>query len=69
MCNRNRYRVWRFLGKGFLKGTQIAGGYIPEAHTDFIFSVIGEEWGFIGATILLVFYGILIYKFIKLQKF
>ncbi|HBJ2610556.1 rod shape-determining protein RodA [Clostridium botulinum] len=57
-----------FLGKGFLKGTQIAGGYIPEAHTDFIFSVIGEEWGFIGAAILLVFYGILIYKFIKTAK-
>ncbi|AUM96771.1 TPA: rod shape-determining protein RodA [Clostridium botulinum] len=57
-----------FLGKGFLKGTQISGGYIPEAHTDFIFSVVGEEWGFIGATVLLVLYGILIYKFIKTAK-
>ncbi|MCR1935307.1 rod shape-determining protein RodA [Clostridium tepidum] len=57
-----------FLGKGFLKGTQIAGGYIPEAHTDFIFSVVGEEWGFIGAVILLLAYGILVYKFIKTAK-
>ncbi len=58
-----------FLGKGFLKGTQISGGYIPEAHTDFIFSVVGEEWGgFIGATVLLMLYGILIYKFIKTAK-
>lgn len=56
------------LGKGFLKGTQIAGGYIPEAHTDFIFSVVGEEWGFIGGVVLITLYTILIYKFIKTAK-
>ena len=54
------------LGKGFLKGTQISGGFVPEAHTDFIFSVVGEEWGMIGAIILLIIYGILIIKFIKI---
>jgi rod shape determining protein RodA len=54
------------LGKGFLKGTQIAGGFVPEAHTDFIFSVVGEEWGMLGAIILLIIYGILIVKFIKI---
>lgn len=56
------------LGSGFLKGIQAAGGYIPEAHTDFIFSVVGEEWGFIGSILLLVLYGILIYRMIKLAK-
>ncbi|MBC2580628.1 rod shape-determining protein RodA [Clostridium sp. DJ247] len=56
------------LGKGFLKGTQISGGFVPEAHTDFIFSVVGEEWGLIGAVILLILYGILIYKFINIAK-
>lgn len=53
------------LGKGFLKGTQISGGFIPEAFTDFIFSVVGEEWGLVGALGLILLYGILIYRFIK----
>ncbi|WP_097026086.1 rod shape-determining protein RodA [Clostridium peptidivorans] len=56
------------LGKGFLKGTQIEGGFIPEAHTDFIFAVVGEEWGLIGAIFLLTLYAILIYKFIKIAR-
>lgn len=51
-----------------MKGTQISGGFIPEAHTDFIFSVVGEEWGLIGAAILLFVYGIIIYKIIKIAK-
>jgi rod shape determining protein RodA len=54
------------LGKGFLKGTQISGGFVPEAHTDFIFSVVGEEWGMIGAIVLLIVYGTLIVRFIKI---
>lgn len=56
------------LGKGFLKGTQISGGFIPEAHTDFIFSVVGEEWGLVGAIFLLFLYGLLLYRFIKIAK-
>lgn len=56
------------LGKGFLKGTQVAGGFIPESHTDFIFSVVGEEWGLLGAVFLLTLYGILIYKFINIAR-
>jgi rod shape determining protein RodA len=55
------------LGKGFLNGTQIAGGFIPEAHTDFIFSVVGEEWGLIGAAVLLLLYALLLYRFIKIS--
>jgi rod shape determining protein RodA len=42
-----------FWGKGYLEGSQIRYGFVPERHTDFIFCTIGEEWGFVGAAILL----------------
>jgi rod shape determining protein RodA len=42
------------LGKGFLKGTQNALDFLPEQHTDFIFTVLAEEWGFVGAILLLL---------------
>jgi rod shape determining protein RodA len=57
-----------FLGKGFMKGTQVSGGFIPEASTDFIFSVVGEEWGLFGALALISLYGYIIYKFIDIAK-
>ena len=41
-------------GKGFLKGTQNALSFLPEQHTDFIFSVLAEEWGFVGAVALVL---------------
>jgi len=41
-------------GKGFLQGTQNALSFLPEQHTDFIFSVLAEEWGFIGSAVLLL---------------
>ena len=47
-------------GKGFLKGTQNALAFLPEQHTDFIFSVLSEEWGFVGSTTVLVLFLILI---------
>lgn len=53
------------LGKGFLKGTQIQGGYIPENYTDFIFAVVGEEWGLIGAIVLIILYAIFLYRIIR----
>jgi rod shape determining protein RodA len=43
-------------GKGFLHGTQVNLEYLPARHTDFIFSVLGEEWGFVGVSIVLVLY-------------
>lgn len=47
------------LGKGYLAGTQSQLQFVPEHHTDFIFCVLGEEWGFAGAVLLLCLYGIL----------
>jgi rod shape determining protein RodA len=43
-------------GKGFLHGTQVNLEYLPARHTDFIFSVLGEEWGFVGVSIVLTLY-------------
>lgn len=48
------------LGKGWFSGTQNQLNFLPERHTDFIFSVIGEEWGFLGACLLLMCFFILI---------
>jgi len=47
-------------GKGFLKGTQSALSFLPEQHTDFIFSVLAEEWGFIGSLVLILVFFMLI---------
>ncbi|MGW9684086.1 rod shape-determining protein RodA [Flagellimonas sp. 2504JD1-5] len=45
-----------FFGKGFLEGTRTKGDFVPEQHTDYIFSSVGEEWGFAGtATVILLF--------------
>lgn len=44
------------FGKGFLKGTQNALSFLPEQHTDFIFSVLAEEWGFLGAAAIILLY-------------
>jgi rod shape determining protein RodA len=49
----------RFMGKGFKKGTQSQLNFLPEHHTDFIFSVFSEEHGFIGAFVLLILYSLL----------
>jgi len=56
----------RLLGKGFLHGTQTQLRFLPEHHTDFIFSVVAEEWGFIGATVLIFLYLLLVTKIIAI---
>ncbi|WP_457551805.1 rod shape-determining protein RodA [Desulfobacula sp.] len=48
-------------GKGFLKGTQNALSFLPEQHTDFIVSVLSEEWGLVGCSILLILYFVLLF--------
>jgi rod shape determining protein RodA len=55
-------------GKGFLHGTQNQMGYLPTKSTDFIFSVISEEWGFIGAAILVIALFALIYRCFKIAS-
>lgn len=49
------------LGKGLFNGTQTQLGFVPEHSTDFIFTVVGEELGFVGATVLLALYGLLLW--------
>lgn len=56
------------LGKGFLQGTQIRYGFVPEKHTDFIFCTVGEEWGFAGALVLLTLYCLLILRLMRMGE-
>lgn len=53
-------------GKGFAKGSQTQSGFLSEPYTDFIFSVIAEEFGLIGVSIILVLFGILIWRIMKI---
>lgn len=55
-----------FMGKGFIHGTQTQLGFLPEKTSDFIFAVVAEEFGFIGAIILLLLLGVIIYRGIKI---
>ena len=54
------------FGKGYLKGTQVHGGWVPERQTDFIFSDIGEEFGFVGCVAVLCLYGVLIWRGVRI---
>ena len=56
------------LGKGFLKGTQTQGDFVPEQHTDFIFTSVGENFGFWGSTLLMLLYMALIFRIITLAE-
>ena len=53
-------------GKGFLKGTQSYIDFLPEKHTDFIFTLFSEEYGFIGSVILLLIYAIIIFRILRI---
>ncbi len=58
-----------FFGKGFLRGTQTHLAFLPEHHTDFIFSVLAEEWGFLGSAILLTAYLVFLMEIIKIASY
>ncbi|UTR11447.1 rod shape-determining protein RodA [Evansella sp. LMS18] len=54
----------KLYGSGLAQGAKSQSGIIPELHTDFIFTVIGEEFGFVGATVLIVVYFLLLYRLV-----
>jgi len=56
----------QIFGQGFTKGSQTQYGFLPESHTDFIFSVIAEEFGLAGVSFLFLFYFLLIWRIIKI---
>ena len=51
-----------FFGKGFGHGSQVQSNFLPEHHTDFIFSVVGEEFGLLGCLVLLFIFAVIIYR-------
>jgi rod shape determining protein RodA len=57
-----------WFGKGFLEGTQTKGGFVPEQHTDYIFTTVGEEWGFIGSIFVIGLFVGLILRIIYLSE-
>ena len=57
-----------FTGKGYLNGTQTKFNFVPEQSTDFIFCTIGEEWGFIGSTFLLLLYLAFLFRLLYLAE-
>lgn len=57
-----------WLGKGFGDGTQKRLAFLPEQHTDFIFSVVGEELGFIGAALVLVAFGLVLWRVLAIAE-
>jgi len=56
------------FGKGFLQGTQTKYDFVPEQDTDFIFCTVGEEWGFVGSSVVIVLFLILIIRIISLSE-
>jgi rod shape-determining protein rodA len=56
------------LGKGFLQGTRTKGSFIPEQHTDYIFTTIGEEWGFVGTAVVVVLFALLLLRLLTLAE-
>ena len=57
-----------WFGKGYLEGTQTKGGFVPEQHTDYIFTTVGEEWGFLGSLFVIALFVILIIRIIYLAE-
>jgi len=57
-----------FTGKGYLEGTRTIGNFVPEQHSDYIFSTIGEEWGFLGSSFIIILYIILILRIVALSE-
>ena len=57
-----------WIGKGYLEGTQTKGGFVPEQHTDYIFTTVGEEWGFAGSVFVIALFVVLIIRIFYLAE-
>ncbi len=56
------------FGKGYLEGTQTKGNFVPEQHTDYIFTTVGEEWGFVGSFVVIALFVTLILRILYLAE-
>lgn len=56
------------FGKGFLEGTRTKGDFVPEQHSDYIFTTVGEEWGFIGTSIVILLFTFLLLRLVYLAE-
>ena len=59
------FKAGGILGEGFLKGSQTKGDFIPEQHSDYIFTTIGEEWGFVGSVLTIIIFTFLLLRIIE----
>jgi len=57
----------KILGEGLARGSQVQYGFLPEPHTDFIFSVLAQEWGLVGVIALFVVYGSLVWRVLRIS--
>ncbi len=55
-------------GKGFMQGTRTTGKFVPEQHTDYIFSTVGEEWGFLGSAFVVIVFVLLLLRILHLAE-
>lgn len=54
-----------FFGKGYLQGDRTHGNFVPEQHTDYIFSTVGEEWGFLGSALVVIVFMVFILRILQ----
>ena len=57
-----------WFGKGWTEGTQTKGNFVPEQHTDYIFSTVGEEWGFVGSSVVVFLFIFLMLRILHLAE-
>jgi len=57
------------FGKGYLQGTQTKGGFVPEQHTDYIFSTVGEEFGFLGSSLVIILFILFISRILQKARY
>ncbi|MEP3838673.1 MAG: rod shape-determining protein RodA, partial [Algibacter sp.] len=55
-------------GRGFMEGTRTTGKFVPEQHTDYIFSTVGEEWGFLGSAMVVILFVLLLLRILHLAE-